>query len=340
MNRHDFAYFLTQYFTKYLPGTCGFSTNTILSYRDTFKQLLIFYKSVLRITPEKLKNEDFNIKTITNFLEYLENQGKAISTRNQRLAAIKAFVNYIIYEDPDHMEQYRQILRLKLKKSPEPIISFLSIDGVSALLQRPNATTKHGYRDMLLLTLLYDSGARVSEIAQVRIGDIRLSSPCTLILHGKGNKERIVPISDKTAQLIKYYLEKEKLENAEYRCRLLFTNPQGSKLTRTGITYILNKYAQEIRKENSTLIPKQLSPHCIRHSKAMHLLQSGVSLIYIRDFLGHSQIKTTEIYAKTDSAWKRKALTNAYPNLITELNETSHSWKNDSDLIEWLDSLC
>ena len=220
------------------------------------------------------------------------------------------------------------------------MVSYLSVEGISALLTQPDASTKHGYRDMLLLSLLYDSGARVSEMIQLRIGDIRLAAPCTVLLHGKGNKDRIVPLSDKSARLISNYLQHEKLLAPEFRCRLLFTNPQGNLLTRTGISYILNKYADEVRNTDPGLMPEQFSPHCIRHSKAMHLLQAGVPLIYIRDFLGHTQIKTTEIYSKADSELKRKALSNAYPQLIADANELRHTWKEDSDLIEWLEKLC
>ena len=149
-----------------------------------------------------------------------------------------------------------------------------------------------------------------------------------------------MPLSDKTAQLIEAYLQREKLKSSEYNCRLLFTNPQGKQLTRMGVSYILGKYANEIRLIDEALIPKPFTPHCIRHTKAMHLLQAGVPLIYIRDFLGHSQIKTTEIYAKADSEQKRIALVNAYPNLISEANEVCNKWKEDSDLVAWLEKLC
>ena len=193
---------------------------------------------------------------------------------------------------------------------------------------------------MLLLSLLYDSGARVSEIVQVRIGDIRLTEPHTLLLHGKGSKDRIVPLSDKTAQLILNFLRKENLQDPEYCCRMLFTNPQGKPLTRAGVSYVLKKYADQVRIVNPKLLPNPLTPHCVRHSKAMHLLQAGIPLIYIRDFLGHSQIRTTEIYAKADSEAKRSALANAYPKFMTDVAEKSESWKEDDDLIQWLENLC
>ena len=340
MNDSKFSYFITKYFSTYLPGDRGLSVNTIASYRDTFKQLLLFLKDIQNIPPSKMTLDCLTAKTVKQFLAHLECKGKSISTRNQRLAAIKAFATYLLYEDPARMLQYQQIIKIKAKKSTEPMISYLSLEGLAALLRQPDVSTKHGYRDMLLLSLLYDSGARVSEIVQLRVGDLRLLSPCTVLLHGKGGKDRIVPLSDKTAQLIEAYLQREKLKSSEYNCRLLFTNPQGKQLTRMGVSYILGKYANEIRLIDEALIPKPFTPHCIRHTKAMHLLQAGVPLIYIRDFLGHSQIKTTEIYAKADSEQKRIALVNAYPNLISEANEVCNRWKEDSDLVAWLEKLC
>lgn len=340
MSKFSFAYFLTQYFSIYLPGDRGFSANTITSYRDTFKQFLFFLKDVQNIPPSRMSLDCLTAQSVKQFLDYLGLKGKAISTCNQRLAAIKAFANYLIYEDPTHMLQYQQILKIRAKKCAEPVISYLSVEGITALLRQPDASTKHGYRDMLLLSLLYDSGARVSEITQLKVGDLRLASPCTVLLHGKGNKDRIVPLSDKTAQLISNYLRREKLDSPEHRFRFLFTNPQGNQLTRTGVSYVLEKYANEVRASDPALIPKPFTPHCIRHTKAMHLLQAGVPLIYIRDFLGHSQIKTTEIYAKADSELKRIALANAYPHLISETNNTCNAWKEDSDLITWLENLC
>lgn len=340
MNNPDFSYYLTQYFSRYLPGDRGFSVHTIASYRDTFKQFLLYFKDVQGIPPSKITLDLLTGQAVRQFLVYLETKGKSVSTRNQRLAAIKAFVNYLAYDDPAHLLQYQQILKIRAKKCAEPTVSYLSVEGISALLKQPDASTKHGYRDMLLLSLLYDSGARVSEMIQLRIGDIRLATPCTVLLHGKGNKDRIVPLSDKSAKLISYYLQCEKLLAPEARCRLLFTNPQGNSLTRTGISYILNKYVKEIRNTDPGLMPEKFSPHCIRHSKAMHLLQAGVPLIYIRDFLGHTQIKTTEIYAKADSELKRKALSNAFPQLIADTNELHRTWKEDSNLLEWLEKLC
>jgi len=192
---------------------------------------------------------------------------------------------------------------------------------------------------MLLLSVLYETGARVSEIVAVTVGDIRTESPATVVLHGKGGKSRIVPVSKEVAALILHYITKEKMSGFEYREKLLFTNRSGDKLTGAGVAYILKKYADAIREKEPSLMPKILSPHCLRHSKAMHLLQAGIDLIYIRDILGHEHLKTMEIYAKTDTSQKRKAIENAYSS-IPDDSGFQGDWNEDSSLSQWLKGVC
>lgn len=337
-NNESFAYAVSRFFKFYLPGERGFSINTIASYRDTFKQFLLYAKKVTGTDPDKLELSDFSRDLVKGFLEHLEKEGKSVSTRNQRLAAIKSFFSYVRFTYPDFLDVAQAILGIRLKKHPEPVVSYLSVEGIALLLRQPNTSLKAGYRNMLMLTLLYDSGARVSELTNVCIGDMRLQPPATIILHGKGNKDRIVPLSHKTAALIQNYLTLEQLDRPETKDKLLFTNVRGTRLTRTGVTYILKKYVGKAREEAPDLFPKNITPHCIRHSKAMHLLQAGVGLIYIRDFLGHSQMSTTETYARADSESKRKALEAAYtPD--NNAQATSH-WNDDPSLMRFLETLC
>lgn len=166
-----------------------------------------------------------------------------------------------------------------------------------------------------MLSLLYDTGARVQEIADLIVSDVRLEIPATVTLTGKGNKTRIVPLMTPTAKLIQQYISEMRLSDAAHRQYPLFTNRSGEKLTRAGITYVLKKYADQARIPHPEWIPSMISPHCLRHSNAMHLLQSGVNLVYIRDLLGHVSITTTEVYARADSEMKRKALEGAYANV-------------------------
>lgn len=332
-------YIVSRFFTVYLPGERGFSDATIFSYRDTFKQLLLFCKSHLGIQPEKLTVSDLSRDVITEFLQSLEMDGKTVSTRNQRLAAIKCFFGYIQYAFPEYLDVAIGVLRIRMKKQPEPMVNYMSVEGVACVLRQPDICTFSGYRDALMLTLLYDSGARVSEITQIRIGDVRLQSPATILLHGKGSKDRIVPLSAKTAALIQEYLQRTRFLETMYKDKFLFTNHSGEQLTRAGVAYILHKYVDAARIEHPNLIPEKISPHCMRHSKAMHLLQAGVAIIYIRDFLGHESVKTTEVYAKVDGKSKRAALDAAY-SAVFDRESPQKSWNDDDNLMKFLTDLC
>jgi len=339
-DKTSFSYVVSRFFQMYLPGERGFSTNTISSYRDTFKQVIVFFKEQEGIPPEKLKMNDFSKDAVARFLATLERDGKSVSTRNQRLAAIKSFFGYVKFSCPEYLHLATGILSIRMKKQPEPTVSYMSADAVSRLLRKPQTGTREGYRDMLILTLLYDSGARASEVTGIRVGDIRLQKPATIVLHGKGGKDRIVPLSEKTVALLQTYFNKERLPNAENRDKLLFVNHSGSQLTRAGIAYILKKYVELLHREQPDLIPGKFSPHCMRHSKAMHLLQAGVELIYIRDFLGHESVKTTEVYAKSDGLNKRKALEKAYSLIRSPDHDVEATWNDDVSLMRFLAELC
>lgn len=339
-NKHaKLPYIVSRFFTVYLPGERGFSEATIVSYRDTFKQLLSFCKVHLGIPPEKLTVAHLSRDVITEFLRALEIAGKSVSTRNQRLAAIKCFFGYIQYAFPEYLDVASGVLQMRMKKQPEPVVNYMSVDGVTCVLQQPNMGVAAGYRDALMLTILYDCGARVTEITKIRIGDICLQSPATIVLHGKGSKDRIIPLSAKTAVLIEEYLKRNRLLAAMHRDKFLFINRSGEQLTRAGVAYILHKYVDAARIERPDLIPDKFSPHCMRHSKAMHLLQAGVAIIYIRDFLGHESVKTTEVYAKADSKSKRAALDAAYSAAL-DAELPARPWNDDDNLMKFLTDLC
>ena len=339
MRSTDFAYHLSKYFKTYMPGALGLRKQSILSYKKGFHVFFRFMKNTRGVTPDEITIDTFNVELLMEFLDNLEDNGNSISTRNHRLTVLRAFFKYIQLVDPEHILLMQQLLNVKHKKSPKPTVNYLTIDGVKCILEAPSFTTRHGYRDMMLIATLYETGARVSEITGLTIGDIRFESPATALLHGKLGKSRIVPLSDELADKIQNYLKKEKLTGFECRSKLLFTNRSGNRLTGAGVRYILKKYADRIRKEHPTLIPEKLSPHSLRHSKAMHLLQSGVDLIYIRDVLGHEHLKTTEIYAKTDGEKKRKAIEAAYCELPDD-SGFAGDWNEDVGLMQWLDDIC
>lgn len=334
------SYYLSNYFRLYLPGERGYSKETISSYRDTFKQFLLFCRAETGKEPEMLCVSDMQRQLVINYLDDLEAKGRSVSTRNQRLAALKSFANYLKYECPDNLYSLSGILEIQMKKAKENVVNYLPVDGIALILSKPNLHTKKGLRDAMILTMLYDAAARVSEITDIKVGDIRLESPATIILHGKGSKDRIVPLSENTASLVRSYILSFKLNEIHNKDKYLFQNRNGQQFTRAGIAYILKKYVDIARTETPDIIPDKFSPHCMRHSKAMHLLQAGVAIIYIRDFLGHCSINTTEVYARSDEKMKREALEKAYNNAIVPNSKEIELWNDDETLMDFLTGLC
>jgi integrase/recombinase XerD len=333
----DFAKYLTKFFSEYLVGERGASSHTIRSYSDTFTLVLTYMDKVRHIVADRLTLSHFNRETVLDFLDWLQNERKcANSTRDQRLAALHSFFKYMQYEDAKHLEQWQNILSIKVKKrGKRSSVNYLTVEGIKFLLEQIPLNTKEGRRNLALLALLYDSGARVNEIIVLSPSSLNLNKPCYVILFGKGNKKRIVPLQNEQVKLLESYMKENHLDNPAYNQRPLFANNRGEKLTNSGVTYILNLYANNARILKPELISEKISPHTLRHSKAMHLLQSGVNLVYIRDILGHVSIQTTEIYARADSKQKREALEAAYTNIIpVQANEGI--WEKDSKLREWL----
>ena len=332
MKKRDFSFYLTHYLTVFLPGHRGVRTNTILSYRDTFIVFLKFCQEYKGIKIEKLTLDMFNYSLIQEFLTWLEvEKNCSVSTRNQRLTAIRSFFKYLQIESPEHLLLCQSIIAIEGKKRAKPIVSFLSRDGISLLLSQPNSSSWNERRDLVLLEVLYDTGARVTEICDLTVQDIRIEAPATAKLTGKLGKSRYVPLSAPVVDSLNIYLKERKLDSILSNNRPIFVNRSNQKLTRGGVSYILNKYVLRAQTSDSNHIPNTISPHCLRHSKAMHLLQSGVNLIYIRDFLGHEDVETTQIYAKADTEMKRNALVNTF---IDETQPKIPSWIDDPDLMK------
>lgn len=276
---------------------------------------------------------------IVAFLNWLEESRKnSIATRNQCLAALHAFFRYVQRESPENLFELRKILEIPMKKKPNPMIPYLTANELKIFLEQPDVTTIVGRKNLILLVILYDTGARVQELIDLKWKDVRLTSPAVITLHGKGNKTRQVPIMGKTQKLLECYKEGQwKNFGTAETDHPLFYNQQHKKLSRWGVSYIIHKYIEEAKDNKDFCINFAVTPHVLRHSKAMHLLQAGVNLIYIRDFLGHSDISTTEIYARADSEMKRKALEKSYVELTTK---DMPKWQDDGDLMNWLKNLC
>lgn len=338
MKPTDFATQLSRYLGIYLPGQSGGSMNTVRSYRDTFSLFLKYCNDDQKIPPRKLTLERIDHHLVEEFLLWLENERNCCAgTRNNRLAAIHAFYRYLQFEMPHLLSRIQDILSIPDKKTQQKVMSYLTLDGVKVLLKQPDADTVSGRRDLTMLSLLYDTGARVQELVDLKMEDVHFSTPTVIRLTGKGNKARLVPIMAPTETLLRRYLEEHDSNYAAHGGYPLFCNRMGQKLTRAGVTYILKKYLLLAQHTGNASLPESISPHCLRHSKAMHLLQSGVNLVYIRDLLGHADIGTTEVYARADERFKREALEKAYPS-PTPVSETT-AWQKDDNLLGWLKNL-
>ena len=336
MKTTDFALRLSEFLSIYLPGQKGLSTNTIMSYRDTFRFILIFSEDVMKIPTEKLTLTKFNCEFIVAFLTWLEKERKnSVATRNQRLAAINSFVKFVKRKNPEYLAEAQKILDIDFKRKPQSGIKYLTPDCVQAIISATDTNPKNGKRDKVLLSLLYDSAARVQELCDLKVRDIRLQKPYAVTLTGKGRKTRSEPIMVQTSAVLTRYIAENRLDSQEKLDYPLFVNHHRTKLTRAGVAHILKKYCDIARQTNPD-IPDKISPHVLRHSKAMHMLGAGINLIYIRDFLGHNQVKTTEIYAKADPETKRAVIEGA----DIHIEENLPPWNEDKPLMQYLRDLC
>jgi len=334
MKPTDFSKLLTDFLARYMPGELGASNHTIVSYKDTFVLLLTYFRDNAGITADRLSLKDVSKERLVDFLEWVETERKCSpATRNVRLAALHSFFRYVQYQQPENLLEWHKILSIPIKRTEKPTINYLTLEGIRCLLAQPDQSTRNGRRDLALLSLLYDTGARVQEIIDLTPSMVRLDEPCTIKLVGKGNKARIVPLMTSQVQLLKQYMTEHKLLECYANQYPLFHNNRREKLTRAGVNYILAKYAQQARDIHGALIPVKISCHSLRHSKAMHLLQAGVNLVYIRDILGHTSVKATEVYARADSRHKRAALEKAY-TLVTP--DKAPTWLENGNLLDWL----
>lgn len=336
MKQNDFSKSLTDFLTKYLPAERGMSANTIASYKMTFILLVSFMQEQKEVQAHSLMFKHFTKRCIEQFLNHLETVRKCSpSTRNARLAALHSFFEYVQYEYPEYIDECRCILSIKMKKTKRETINYLSIEGIKLLLEQPDLSTSKGIRDLAMLALMYDTGARVQEIIDLTPSALRLDKHSTIKLIGKGTKARIVPLMEKEIVHLKTYMTRNNLFDSSKNLYPVFYNYRKEKLTRAGINHILQYYAGKARGKNASLIPNKISPHSLRHSKAMHLLQAGVNLVYIRDILGHESVTTTELYARVDSKQKREAIEKAFVNVVKKETPT---WVNNEGLLQWLKS--
>ena len=332
-NTTDFARAVTGFLTDYLPLQRGYSKNTILSYRDALKLFILFLTEEKGMLLSRFTLSGFNRVLIIEFLEWCRNRGASVSTTNQRLAALKSFASYAQLEQIDYLAPLQGVQTIRSRKTEGKEIVFLNVDQMTVLINRPDVNTRAGLRHRAVLTLLYDSGCRVQELCDIRLSDINTGSNPTVKLHGKGNKYRTIVISDATGNLLREYVLRQR--NSALQNQPLFVNRTGRKLSRDGVQYMIDKYTQEIHAENESF-PEHVHCHQFRHSKAMHMLAAGINIIYIRDFLGHEDISTTQIYSRADNRLKNEAINALAPKLTD--NTDFPDWRKDQDLLSFLNS--
>ncbi len=328
MKQTDFAICLNRFLTDFLVNKKGCSPKTIDSYRYAFIFLLDYYNEVIGIPADQMTISSLTYERLLGFLDWLQSERKSgIATRNQRQAAINSFIRFLMYEKPEFLNEYQKILGIPVKKAPQKEISYLKTDGVYALMEQVDTRKADGLRDYVMLMLLYSTG--------IRVKDLSLHEPRTLLVHGKGKKSRYVPLMKDSLPIIQDYLKMMGYQSPEKLDEWLFINHMGRQFTRQGVNYIIKKYGAMARESSPDLIPDSLSPHKMRHTAAMELVDSGVDLIYIRDLLGHVSVKTTEIYAKTDAKLKREAIEAASREIVPHEDA---KWDSDDDLKSWLKS--
>jgi integrase/recombinase XerD len=319
------------FFKDYLQRIRVASPHTVRAYRDTLKLFLTF------VSPDHslahLQLEDLTVDQVVRFLQHLEevrHNGRA--TRNGRLAALKSFFGHLLRQDPTRAEQYHRVLAIPSKKQRPSMASYLEPAEVRLLLAQPDRHTPQGVRDHTLLLFLYNTGARISEALAVRMSDLCLIRPRQVRLHGKGGRDRLCPLWKETVTAI------QRIGPAPSDGGVLFRNARGQPLTRDGAAYLLDKYTEAAAVHLPTLRNRRVTPHVLRHSCAVALLQAGMDVIVIRDYLGHATVATTNRYISTNLAMKREALAAFWKRSGLSNTRATH-WRPQPDLLRFLESL-
>ncbi len=327
----EFATLLQQFFIERLIQQQSVSPRTVAAYRDTFRLLLGYAEREKGKPPVKMALCDFDTTLVLDFLNHLEiARHNTVRSRNARLAAIRAFAHYVSLQCPPGLALAQQILAIPMKRFEKPMLGFLTRDEVQALLSAPDTATWCGRRDRIMLVLLYNTGARVSEMLGIRVSDVSLATTSSVQLHGKGRKQRTVPLWKETAVGIRHWLAYSGLRSEHP----LVPSRKGLPMTRTNVADRLNLAVKAATRKCPQLENRKISPHTLRHTTAMHLLQSGVDITVIALWLGHESPSTTHDYVEADLAMKEQALaTIAAP-------EMQHKrYRPDDAVLTFLESL-
>ncbi len=327
------------FLTVHLPKQKCASPNTIKSYRDTLNLLLKFLEDIQNIPLHRASFSDLDHKTIGAFLDWLEDSRKrGISTRNQRLMAIKSFFKYAVLVDATQVSFQAESKKVPVKKTPSTIVEYLSADGLKSLLSQPNMKDDRGQRNQVLMILMYDAALRCQEILDLKVQDINLNATSpTILVTGKGRKMRSVPITMKTVEHIKRYMQKFHPQRAEHQDDYVFytiMHRERRQMSCDNVARFIKQYGTSAR-QKCREIPENVHPHQLRHTRAIHLYRGGMPLVVLAEFLGHSSIATTQIYAYADTEMKRMAIKKAKGEELVDIPMEA-AWQTDEEMIKRL----
>jgi len=326
-----FALLVQSFFCQCLIEQQNVSAQTVTSYRDTFRLLLAFLESKRKKAPATLTLADLDVDNIASFLDHLESErGNCIRTRNARLAAIRSFLKYAVVRDPQSLPSVQRVLAIPTKRHARPTLCFLSREEMTAVIESSNGSTWSGQRDRVLFSFLYNTGARVSEAVAACRADVSLSPTRSVRITGKGRKQRVVPLWKTTTDRLKEWLSKidPSLDTP------LFPNRSGRPLSPSGVEKRLQEAVERASAQCPGMKTKKISPHTIRHTTAMHLLQSGVDITVIALWLGHESAETTHQYVEASLAMKEQALAK-----LEELPAAKVRYRPADKLLQFLDGL-
>jgi integrase/recombinase XerD len=331
---NELALALRDFFGEFLPKVKGTSPHTLASYRDSIVLLLRFVAAQQGRTVSVLDFEDLDARQILSFLSYLESERhNTATTRNVRLSAFHSFFRYIATRLPHRLAHCQQILVIPFKRGRQRTIEYLEYEEIQQILSAVDQSTHDGRRDYALLAILFNTGARVQEILDLRVCDLQLSKPFQVRLLGKGRKERFCPLWSQTARVLRSFCKERQVDPHSHQ--RVFLNHRGEPLTRFGVRYLLRRYQDRAEPNVSGLRSKRLHPHSLRHSTAVALLKAGVDLSTISQWLGHASPNTTNKYATIDLEMKREALAKVKPIR----GQRRSQWRNNRTILDWLEGL-
>lgn len=323
---------IRRYFSEYLPLQRGCSPHTISAYGETFSLLLKYLREYKNRIPSRIVIDDLSVENIIAFLNHLQSKrGNSDRTRNARLATIHSFAKFLLLENPALTGNLHGLLAIPVKRTKRQVLGYLSIEEINAIMSVHDEKTWYGRRDNALFSFMYNTGARVSEAIELTVADLQLVNNGNVRLFGKGRKQRVIPLWKSTIAILKRWVE----TNCFQKNSPLFPSNRNEKMTRSAVAKRLELAVSLAEKECKSLRGRKVSPHTLRHTTAMHLLQSGVDITVISLWLGHESIETTHIYVTSDMKQKEQAL----KSLQEPQQKIASRFKADDSLIKFLERL-